>query len=366
MGVGKHQDIVFLIDFGISQKYHDPSSHIHILMQECLAFVSTLVFAFMNSHLGLQLAHCNNIESLTYTLIFLQQGLLPWLTSDGQSLPQSAILTLKQSFLSASQVCTIPVELATIFQHAHNLTFTQKPNYDYLCTILSEVAAIDDIQQMTGSPVPDYPGPNSTPVLSIPHLMADIIGIPRCSPVCRMKGKAGMGRMARQVWVTLFLFLNSLTKLLKITSPRLIFDNTCNAYSTSLQCKITGSVSGLIRSCCWFHKHWVPRIFLFTSFLRLLVCMVYLPLHCVVAMYYCTTRLLLCRLVVLACYSLMELKLVIVSFSHMFAWFGINWLHQLTGLSQTAAGGLLTIVSLATGLIAKSWAKLSQAKPWQC
>ena len=249
MGVGKHQDVAFLIDFGISQNYRDPSSLIHISMQEHLAFVGTLVFASMNSHLSLQLARCNDIKSLAYTLIFLQQGSLPWLTSDGWSPPWSAILTLKQSFLSASQVCTIPVELATVFQHAHNLTFTQKPDYNYLCTVLSEVAAIDDIQQMTGSPVPDYPGPILTPVLSIPHLMADTVGIPRCNPVCRTKGKAGTGRMAWQVWVTLFLSLNGLTKLSKITSPRLIFNHTCNAYSALSQCKITGSMSGLIRSC---------------------------------------------------------------------------------------------------------------------
>ena len=46
----------------------------------------------------------------------------------------------------------------------------------------------------------------------------------------------------------------------------------------------------------------------------------------------------------------------------MFAWFSVNWLHQLTRLSQTAVGGLLTIVSLATELIAKSRAELSWAE----
>ncbi|KAF9231410.1 casein kinase 1, epsilon [Melanogaster broomeanus] len=77
MGVGDSWDTFFLIDFGIAQKYCDPSSHIHILMQENLSFVGTPAFASLNSHRGLQLGRRDDIESLVYLLIFLHHGSLP-------------------------------------------------------------------------------------------------------------------------------------------------------------------------------------------------------------------------------------------------------------------------------------------------
>ena len=80
MGVGDSQVSFFLIDFGIVQRYHDPSSCIHIPMQENLPLVGTPAFALLNSHRGLQLGHQDDIKSLAYSLIFLHHGLLPWLT----------------------------------------------------------------------------------------------------------------------------------------------------------------------------------------------------------------------------------------------------------------------------------------------
>ncbi|KIK75616.1 hypothetical protein PAXRUDRAFT_36971 [Paxillus rubicundulus Ve08.2h10] len=89
MGVGDSRDTFFLIDFGIAQKYHDPSSCIHILMQENLSLVSTPVFTSLNSHHGLQLGHQDDIESLVYLLIFLHHGSLPWLAGDSKMISQA-------------------------------------------------------------------------------------------------------------------------------------------------------------------------------------------------------------------------------------------------------------------------------------
>lgn len=139
MGVGELWDTVFLVDFGIAQKYRNSSSRIHIPMKEHLSFVGTPAFASVNSHLGLQLGRRDDIESLAYTLIFLQQGSLPWLTQEGESPSHSTILHSKKVFLADPQAYSIPRELAAIFHHARSLAFTRKPDYEYLRTLLSTV-----------------------------------------------------------------------------------------------------------------------------------------------------------------------------------------------------------------------------------
>ena len=49
MGIGDSEDTVFLIDFGIVQKYCNPASHIHILMQENLSLVGTPAYSSRDS-----------------------------------------------------------------------------------------------------------------------------------------------------------------------------------------------------------------------------------------------------------------------------------------------------------------------------
>jgi hypothetical protein len=55
MGLGKHANIVHLIDFRLSQEYRDSNTHTHIPFNTDLGFVGTAAFASINSHLGLEL-----------------------------------------------------------------------------------------------------------------------------------------------------------------------------------------------------------------------------------------------------------------------------------------------------------------------
>jgi serine/threonine protein kinase len=55
MGVGDQTNLVYLIDFGLSKKYRDPNTRMHIPYNEGVGFIGTTTFASINSHKGLEL-----------------------------------------------------------------------------------------------------------------------------------------------------------------------------------------------------------------------------------------------------------------------------------------------------------------------
>ncbi|KAG6371137.1 kinase-like domain-containing protein [Boletus reticuloceps] len=52
MGIGHSVNTAFLIDFGITREYRDPSLCIHIPMRNHISLISTPAFASLNSHFG--------------------------------------------------------------------------------------------------------------------------------------------------------------------------------------------------------------------------------------------------------------------------------------------------------------------------
>jgi hypothetical protein len=55
MGIGMHSAMVYLIDFGLSKEYRDPSTYEHIPCKTNLGLTRMATFASINSHLGLEL-----------------------------------------------------------------------------------------------------------------------------------------------------------------------------------------------------------------------------------------------------------------------------------------------------------------------
>ena len=81
MGVVDWAHTTFLIDFGIATKYCDSTTGNHVPFCRARHLTGMPAFALINSHLGAQLGHHDNIESLAYLLIFFLHGSLPWLTN---------------------------------------------------------------------------------------------------------------------------------------------------------------------------------------------------------------------------------------------------------------------------------------------
>jgi serine/threonine protein kinase len=126
MGIGKHANLAYIIDFGLSKEFRDPNTRAHIPYSHGHGFTGTTVFASVNSHLGLELGRRDDLESLAYILIYFLRGFLPWEDEE----KSKDILALKQEIISHDIFDELPAEFGTFLKACRSLAFHDKPNYD--------------------------------------------------------------------------------------------------------------------------------------------------------------------------------------------------------------------------------------------
>ncbi|XP_017870014.1 PREDICTED: casein kinase I [Drosophila arizonae] len=125
---------VHLIDFGLSKKYWDPISNVHIPYREDCSLTGTARFASINAHEGIEQSRRDDLVSVGYLLIYFLSGSLPWqnLPAPTKEKKYEAIYEMKRS-LSSEQLCSdYPNEFAMYLNYCYKLGFTTKPDYAML------------------------------------------------------------------------------------------------------------------------------------------------------------------------------------------------------------------------------------------
>ncbi|KAN0140783.1 Protein kinase-like domain containing protein [Lactarius tabidus] len=126
-GAGELSNQVFLIDFGLAQLF------------------CTIAFTSINSHSGQTQSCCDNLESLMYSIVYLCYGCLPWqdIIKEGP-VEQYEAAVLDKKTTSVKTLCQgLPLPFVTFMQHIQSLGFNEKPQYDYLHTLLMQCSASD-------------------------------------------------------------------------------------------------------------------------------------------------------------------------------------------------------------------------------
>jgi serine/threonine protein kinase len=134
MGVGKHANIVHIIDFSLSKEFRDPATHLHIPCTGDQGLIGTATFASIQNHLGFELGRRDDLESLTYILIYFFRGSLPW-----QGLEVDRVTKSKQATPLHVLCNGVPAQLRTLVEYSRSLPFDAKPNYDYLCNLFDSL-----------------------------------------------------------------------------------------------------------------------------------------------------------------------------------------------------------------------------------
>lgn len=141
MGKGSRKNLVYVIDFGLSKLYRDPRTHRHIPYIEGKSLTGTARYASLNTHLGIEQARRDDMESLGYVFTYFLKGSLPWqgLKANTKRQKYEKILE-KKARTSVDMLCQgLPAEFKTYFDHVKGIRFEDRPDYDMLKRLFREL-----------------------------------------------------------------------------------------------------------------------------------------------------------------------------------------------------------------------------------
>lgn len=98
MGIGRHCNKLYIIDFGLAKKFRDTRTSQHIDYREDKSLTGTARYASINAHLGIEQSRRDDIEGLGYVIMYLNVATLPW-----QGLKAA---TKKQKYVSTTETKT--------------------------------------------------------------------------------------------------------------------------------------------------------------------------------------------------------------------------------------------------------------------
>jgi len=134
MGVGDHDNQVYVIDFGLARRYRDPKTRLHIPYNANCKLTGTTPYASINNHLGIEQSHHDDLESITYVLLYFLRGSLPWLAAEPaiNKQPHDTILQRKRNTPLDILCSTCPIEFSIFLNYTRTLCFEEKPDYSYI------------------------------------------------------------------------------------------------------------------------------------------------------------------------------------------------------------------------------------------
>ncbi|XP_012783210.2 casein kinase I-like [Ochotona princeps] len=133
MGLERHCNKVYLIDFGLAKKYQDSHTREHIPCQKTEYIVGTARFASINTHRGIEQSRRDDLESLGYVFTYFNRGSLPWQGLKAATKRKKFEKVGQQKLsIPLEELCGgFPEEFTTYLQICRKLGFEETPNYMY-------------------------------------------------------------------------------------------------------------------------------------------------------------------------------------------------------------------------------------------
>ncbi|KAG1807355.1 kinase-like protein [Suillus variegatus] len=134
MGIGKCGNQVNVIDFGLAKKFRDPKTHLHIPYRENKNLTGATRYTSINTHLGVEQAHHDDLKSLAYVLMYFLRIALPWQGLKAATKKQKKKMTTPIDILCHDY----PNEFGIFLNYTRTLRFDDKRNplaglqYNYL------------------------------------------------------------------------------------------------------------------------------------------------------------------------------------------------------------------------------------------
>ncbi|KAK0419247.1 hypothetical protein QR680_014037 [Steinernema hermaphroditum] len=134
MGIGRHCNKLFLIDFGLAKKFRDSRTRAHIAYREDKNLTGTARYASINAHLGIEQSRRDDMESLGYVMMYFNRGTLPWQGLKAATKKQKYEKISEKKMSTPTEILCkgFPAEFSMYLNYCRGLRFDEAPDYMYL------------------------------------------------------------------------------------------------------------------------------------------------------------------------------------------------------------------------------------------
>jgi len=142
IGKGNNNKLIYVIDLGLSKKYKESKTGLHIPYRDGKYLTGTARYASINTHLGIEQTRRDDIEALGYMMIYFLKGQLPW-QGKVNSNPEKKYDKIKEIKIKTKleDLChELPKETIKFIQYARDMRYDDKPNYSYLRGLMRKIA----------------------------------------------------------------------------------------------------------------------------------------------------------------------------------------------------------------------------------